>query len=71
MKQLRGPDRATLGLWLDLNRAHRQRTDRALAEVLRFDAQGVIKARTVIFPCDRGSELDQLGFGKVRAQTRK
>jgi len=42
-----------------------------LAEVLSFDAKGMIKAGAVVFPGNAGGEFDQFGLSELFAKARK
>lgn len=45
--------------------------DCAFGEVFSFDSEGVIKAGSVVFPCNYGGQLDEFGFVESFAQARE
>jgi hypothetical protein len=46
----------------------RERTDCAFRKALCFDLEGMVKARTVIFPSYGGRKFHQLGVVQVHAK---
>ena len=52
-------------------RALRQDAERSIRESLSFNTNGVIETCTIIFPGNRGGQLDKLSAGQVLLECSK
>src|SRR3712207_7812009 len=62
---IRRPPRSTLFPYTTLFRSLRPHADRALAEALHLEAEGVVEAGAEVLDRDRVGELDELGVVEV------